>query len=81
MLEGENKKLTVRCQPLIEIEPGRQIDHHLQVGIGQFALQHALLQIQLRIGGGLIAIALFAARFAVKRGTENHRVSTSTPIL
>lgn len=62
----ENPTLTVRGQPFVEVEAGWQVDHHLQVGIGQFALEDALLQIELRIGGILVAIALLAARFAAK---------------
>lgn len=53
--------LTVRGEPLVVVEPLRQVDQLAEVQLGQLALQQRLLQVQLGVPGR-VAVALLAPR-------------------
>lgn len=68
--------LTVRGEPLVVVEPVRQLNELAHVQLGQLALQQRLLQVQLRVSGRL-ALALLAPRLpGTPSQTHHHRELT-----
>ena len=62
---------TVRGEPLVEIETGRQVDELAQIGFGHFAFQHRRLEVEfvIRVASAELAGGRMASAVSAQQGT------------
>ena len=76
-----NEKLTVRGEPLVEIESGRKVRQLPQIRLGHFAFQHRLLQVKFVIGVvGRAGRHLTKSRPGAAGAQARHSAESSTRI-